>query len=98
LLALGNAGGFATYTLMSTVLSTVSLGTLSFGAYTFASSALSVVLGPIGWVGLGLYGIHKLGAPDKAQVVRLAATCAVISQRLGGVSPQDRTAVTAMSA
>ena len=60
LLVIGNLGGFATYTLMSALLSAMSLGTLGFGAYTFASSLLSVVLGPAGWLMLGAYSAVKL--------------------------------------
>ncbi|MHA6908088.1 hypothetical protein ACQUJS_06590 [Ralstonia pseudosolanacearum] len=82
LLVVGNLGGFATYTLMSTVLSALSLGTLGFGAYTLASSLLSVVLGPAGWLSLAGYGIFKLGSADAGKVIRLAATCAMTSQRL----------------
>ena len=82
LLVVGNLGGFATFTLMSSVLSVLSLGTLGFGAYTAASSLLSMVLGPVGWTILGLYGVVKLGGPSDGQVVRLAAGCALVSQRL----------------
>lgn len=82
LLVVGNLGGFATYTLMSTVLSAVSLGTLGFGAYTLASSVLSVVLGPAGWLSLAAYGLFKWGSADAGKTVRLAATCAMASQRL----------------
>ena len=82
LLVVGNLGGFATYTLVSTVLSTLSLGMLGFGAYTFASSLLSVVLGPAGWLSLAAYGIFKLGSADAGKTVRLAAICAMTSQRL----------------
>lgn len=82
LLVVGNLGGFATYTVMSTVLSAFSLGTLGFGAYTFASSLLSVVLGPVGWLSLAAYGLFKLGSADAGKTVRLAATCAMTSQRL----------------
>lgn len=82
IIALGNMGGFATYMLMSTVLSTLTFGALSFGAYTLASSMLSVLLGPIGWTALGLAAIYTLGSPNEKKVVRLAATCAMISQRV----------------
>jgi len=82
LLVVGNLGGFATYTLMSTVLSALSLGTLGFGAYTLASSLLSVVLGPAGWLSLAAYGAFKLGSANAGQVIRIAATCAMTSQRL----------------
>lgn len=82
LLAVGNLGGFATYTLASTVLSALSFGSLGFGAYTFASSALSVLLGPVGWLALGLAAAAKLGGPRKSEVVRVAATAALTSQRI----------------
>ena len=82
LMVAGNLGGFATYTMMSTVLSAVSVGTLGFGAYTFASSALSVFLGPVGWLGLATAAVYKLGSPSKHRVIRIAATCALIAERL----------------
>lgn len=82
LLVVGNLGGFATYTLMSTVLSAVSLGTLGFGAYTLASSVLSVVLGPAGWLSLAAYGIYKYGSADAGKLIQVAATCAMVAQRL----------------
>ena len=82
LLVIGNLGGFATYTLMSTVLGALSFGTLGFGAYTFASSLLSFALGPAGVISLAAYGLFKLGSADAAKTVRLAATCAMASQRL----------------
>lgn len=82
LLVLGNLGGFATYTLMSTVLGALSFGTLGFGAYTFASSLLSVALGPVGVISLAAYGVYKLGSAAPARTVQLAATCAMASQRL----------------
>ena len=82
LLVIGNLGGFATYTLMSTVLSGISFGTLSFGAYTMASSVLSVALGPVGWLGLGAAGIYALGKPTLKKTVPLVASIAMIRQRL----------------
>jgi len=82
LLVVGNLGGFATYTMMSTVLSAVSFGTLGFGAYTLASSALSVLLGPVGWLGLATAAAYKLGSPGAAKVIQMAATCALVCERL----------------
>lgn len=82
LLVVGNLGGFATYMLMSTVLSSISLGTLSFGAYTAASSALSVVLGPIGWIALGAAGVYAYGKPQSKTTIPLVANIAMIRQRV----------------
>ena len=90
LLAIGNLGGFATYTLMSTVLSGLSLGSLGFGAYTLASSALSVVLGPIGWIGLGVAGVYSFGKPSLSTMIPLVSNVAMIRQRLLNAGPQSR--------
>jgi uncharacterized protein YaaW (UPF0174 family) len=71
-LVAGNLGGFATYVLASTVVgaltSALSL-TLPFAAYTAMSSAISTILGPAGWIGLGLFAIWKLGQPDMNRVL-----------------------------
>jgi hypothetical protein len=82
LLAIGNAGGFATYTIMSSALSAISFGSLPFVSYTFASSLLSLALGPAGWLTIAVYGAVKFAQPNELKVVQLAVTCALISQRL----------------
>ena len=65
-IAVANAGGFATYMLMSSVISVATLGAASFGAYTAASSILHVVIGPAGWAALGVAAAYRLGAPQPA--------------------------------
>jgi uncharacterized protein YaaW (UPF0174 family) len=82
LMVIGNLGGFATYTLMSTVLSTVTFGALGFGAYTAASSLLSVVLGPVGWIAMGGAAIHALGKPELKKTIPIVANVAMIRQRV----------------
>jgi len=82
LMALANLGGFATYTFLTSMMSTLSFGTLGFGAYTAATSFLSVVIGPVGWAGLGLWTIFALGKPDKNKLVLLVATIGAIRQRI----------------
>lgn len=82
LMVLGNLGGFATYTLMSTVLSTVTFGALGFGAYTAASSLLSLVLGPVGWIAMGGAAVHALAKPELKVTIPLVANIAMIRQRV----------------
>lgn len=81
LLMLGSLGGFATYTLLSSLLHAVSFGTLSFGAYTAASSALSVFLGPVGWAVLGAYSLFALGSPRQKKLVPVVLTIALIRRK-----------------
>ncbi len=82
LMVLGNLGGFATFTFMSSLLSTLSFGALGFGAYTAASSLLSLVLGPVGWIGMGGAAIHAMGKPELKVTIPLVANIAVIRQRV----------------
>jgi len=82
LLILGNMGGFATYTFLTSIMSTLSFGTLGFGAYTAATSLLSVALGPVGWVGLGLYAMYKLGEPDYKKLIPIVVTIGMIRNRI----------------
>jgi len=88
LMVLANLGGFATYTFLTSMMSTLSFGTLGFGTYTAATSFLSVVIGPVGWAGLGLWAIITLGKPDMNKMILLVATLSAIRQRtLYEVSP-----------
>ncbi|MFM5035930.1 hypothetical protein ACEUDR_02055 [Aeromonas veronii] len=82
LIALGNLGGFATYTFLTTSLSAISMGTLGFGAYTAATSALSILLGPIGWTGLGLAAVYSYGKPKLNKTIPLIAAIGTIRQRI----------------
>jgi uncharacterized protein YaaW (UPF0174 family) len=64
--------GFGVYLLCSTLLgavnTTLGLG-LAFGAFTGLSSAISVMIGPVGWVALGLSAIIKLGGPNYKKII-----------------------------
>src|ERR1039458_5829812 len=66
-LAAAQLSGFGVYmagsTLLGTLNSALGLG-LGFGAFTGLSQVIAVVIGPIGWVALGLYTIKKLGGPN----------------------------------
>jgi uncharacterized protein YaaW (UPF0174 family) len=82
LLAVANAGGFATYMLMSTVISTLSVGTAAFAVYTTASSILHVLIGPVGWAALGLTAIYRLGGPNQQKCVQSVLAIAMLRSRL----------------
>lgn len=82
LMVLGNLGGFATYTLVSTVLSTVTFGALTFSAYTAASSLLSLVLGPVGWIAMGGAAVYALGKPELKLTIPIVVNVAMIRQRV----------------
>lgn len=79
---LAELGGFATFTLLSSVLGAISFGLLPFGVYTAASSVLGTVLGPVGWVGLGLFALAKLGEPDFKKTIPIVIKIAIIRSRI----------------
>ena len=82
LLILGNLGGFATYTFLTSSLSTITMSTLGFGAYTTATSLLSIILGPVGWAGLGSYAVYAYAAPEYQKLISIVATIGIIRQRV----------------
>jgi len=59
--------GFGIYLLASTSLGaiTAALGvTLPFVVYTTMSSTIAIIIGPVGWVGLGLLALWQLTGPN----------------------------------
>lgn len=82
IMALANFGGFATYTFLTSMMSVVSMGTLGFGAYTAATSLLSIIIGPVGWAGLGIFAAFSLGKPNMSKLIPIVATIGAIRQRI----------------
>ena len=80
-----NLGGFATYTMASSLLagigSTIGV-TMPFAAYTTLSSTLSLAMGPIGISALGLWGLHKITSPNTKTTILVVLTVAAIRERL----------------
>ena len=73
LLLAGKLSGFGVYLLASTSLGAVTgaLGiALPFAVYTTMSSAIAVVLGPVGWIGAGLFVLWKLTGPHDEYLLR----------------------------
>lgn len=82
LMVLGNLGGFATYTFLTTIMSTLSMGALGFTTYTAATAFLSVILGPAGWTCLGIATLLTIGKPDYQKLIPIVATIGAIRQRI----------------
>jgi uncharacterized protein YaaW (UPF0174 family) len=71
-LVLANMSGFGVYTLASTVIGAITSGigvALPFPGYMAVSSAISLAIGPVAWVALGVYLVHKLTGPDHTRVL-----------------------------
>jgi len=80
-----NLGGFATYTMASSLLAGVTslFGfTLPFAAYTGLSTIISTALGPIGFGALGLWGLKKITSADIKTTVLVVLAAASIRERL----------------
>lgn len=63
--------GFGVYLLASTSLGALTslLGiTLPFVVYTTMSSTIAVILGPVGWIGAGLFALWKSGDSNKERL------------------------------
>lgn len=73
-----NAGGFATFTAMSSILHLLTAGTLTFSGYTAASSLLATLLGPAGWTALGTLAVYKAASPNKRRLCGAVVQIAVL--------------------
>ena len=76
-----NASGFGVYMLASSALGALTSGlgfTLPFGVYMAMSSTLSLILGPVGFIGLGLFAIHKITGPEHQKMtMAVVAACSI---------------------
>lgn len=82
--------GFGVYLLASTALGTLTsvIGiTLPFAVYTTMSSAIAVIIGPVGWIGAGLFAIWKLtGANYKRLIPAILYVSALRAKQQGNFS------------
>jgi uncharacterized protein YaaW (UPF0174 family) len=79
--------GFGVYLLASTTLGAITgvIGlTLPFAAYTALSSAIGIIIGPVGWIGAGLFAAWKLtGANYKKLIPAILYVCALRAKKDG---------------
>lgn len=71
-IAAAQLGGFSTYLLATSALAalTGSLGVaLPFAAYTGLTTALGIAIGPVGWIGLGLFSILGLSGANYKKLI-----------------------------
>lgn len=84
-MAIASASGFGPYLVASTVVGVMShaIGiTLPFAFYATMSSTIALLIGPIGWVALGGWLVHRLGAPDLRRTTTAIAFVAYIRARV----------------
>ena len=65
-------GGFTTFILASSGLAAITglVGlTLPFAVYTAMSTTLGVILGPVGWIGTGLFAIWKISGTNYRKLI-----------------------------
>lgn len=71
-LTAANLSGFGIYLAASTALGAITsfVGiTLPFAVYTTMSSAIAVAIGPVGWIGMGLFAIWSLTGPNYKKLI-----------------------------
>jgi len=82
--------GFGVYLLASTALGTLTgvIGVaLPFAVYTAMSSAIAIIIGPVGWIGAGLFAIWKLtGANYKRLIPAILYVSALRAKQQGDFS------------
>lgn len=85
LMAAAKLGGFGTYLLASTALhgiaGTVGL-TAPFGIYKAVSSAMSIALGPVGFIAVSIFAIYKLTGTDYTKLMPAAMYIALLRYEL----------------
>ena len=83
---------FQASSLLAAIGSTLGI-TISFAEYTTLASTLSVALGPVGIGVLGLWGLHKISAPNTKVTILVVLAVAAIRERLIVEFPQRRSEI-----
>ena len=81
--------GFGVYLLASTALGTLTsiIGvTLPFAVYTTMSTAIGVILGPVGWIGAGLFAIWCLTGANYEKLIPAILYVSALRAKQQGIS------------
>ena len=79
--------GFGVYLLASTTLGAITgaIGlTLPFAVYTTMSSAIAVIIGPVGWIGAGLFAIWKLTGANYKKLIPAIIYISALRSKIEG--------------
>lgn len=79
--------GFGVYLLASTTLGAVTglVGiTLPFVVYTTMSSAIAVIIGPVGWIGAGLFAVWNLTGPNYKKLIPAVLYICALRAKIDG--------------
>ena len=88
-LSAAQLSGFGIYLFATTALSVTGVVgiTLPFAAYTAMTSAISVVIGPVGWIGAGLFAIWSLTGPDYKKLIPAVLMIAALRDKYSPRTP-----------
>ena len=82
LMGVAQLGGFATYTLMSTVLSSVSASTLSFSTYVSASTGMSFLIGTGGISIVAIIALSECFSANTQKIIPIVVIIGDIRRRI----------------
>lgn len=97
---LAQSSGFGIYLLSSTLVGalTSAVGvTLPFAFYTSMSSTISVMIGPVGWAALAVWGVYKIGSANYKKtipgIIMIGHLRAQIATKKAAETTQAKTAI-----
>jgi hypothetical protein len=85
-IAAAQASGFGLYAASATALGFVTHAvgiTLPFAAYTGLSGSIATLIGPVGWLGVGFWGVIKVTGPDWEEIIKGLVYIVQVNSRPG---------------
>ncbi len=85
-IAAAHASGFGVHMASTTALGFVTHAvgiTLPFAAYTGLSGSIATLIGPVGWLGVGLWGVIKVTGPDWEEIIKGLVYIVQVNSRPG---------------